>query len=169
MDTLKAPIKIELPPVPGLTLPATAYCVRVAPDVLRHWRDRRQVTTIVPPQPHSGAWRRFQPADMVRLAVIARLVSFGFTIAEAHGIVVKYVDPSFSSVIAICGDCPWFLLRDRLYDFELVVSRERGGEIAVVPRGRRYEDQFSFAWLSLDIYRIASDVEARVADAGARA
>lgn len=113
-----------------MTLPATAYCARVAPDVL----DRRQVTTIVPPQPHSGAWRRFQPADVVRLAVIGRLMTFGFTVAEAHEIVVQYVDRALLAVVSVCGDIPWFLLRSRLYDFQLVVSRERGGEMQLSGR-----------------------------------
>jgi DNA-binding transcriptional MerR regulator len=168
MSDIQIPIKIQLPPVPGLTLPAVAYCARIAPDVLRHWFDRKQVTTIVPPQHAPRAYRRFQPADVVRLAVIGRLVAFGFTLAEAHEIVVQYVDSALWAVVSICGDIPWFLLRGRLYDFELVISRERGGEVSVTRRGRR-DDRPSFAWLTLDVGQICSDVESRVADAGARA
>jgi DNA-binding transcriptional MerR regulator len=162
------PIKIQIPPVPGLTLPAAAFAARVEPDVLRHWMDRKQITTIVPPQPQSGAWRRFQPADVVRISVIGRLVAFGFSVAEAHAIVREYVDSAITSVIAICGDCPWFLLRDRFYDFELAISRERGGEVSVTRRGRR-DDRHSFAWLTVDVGQIAYDAESRVADAGTRA
>jgi DNA-binding transcriptional MerR regulator len=126
----RRPVKIEIPPVPGLTLPAAAYASRVDPVALRHWLDRRQVALLVP-QRSRGAWRRLQPADIVRVAVIGYLVRFGFTVAEAREVVEKHVDRRLFGVVAVCGDIPWPLLRGRLFGLVLEISRQRDGTVVV--------------------------------------
>src|SRR4051794_17486063 len=50
----------------------------------------------------AGCWRRFSAVDVVRLAVLSRLVNHGFTVGEAASVIVRKVDPHLSGLVG-CG------------------------------------------------------------------
>ena len=136
------PVQIKIPPVPGVPVAAAAYAARLTTGALRHGLNDREFAPLVPTQ--ARAWRRMQPADCVRAAVVGCLVKHGFTVPEAVAIVIEQLDPHIEAVIEILADIPWPFLRGRLHGVTVKTSRSK------------------FARLTIDVAAICADVEGRL-------
>ncbi len=115
------------------------------------------------PDRGAGQWRRFAPVDVVRLAVLRRLLAHGFALAEADGVLARSVDRLVFGM-AKCGlDIPAGMLRGRLAGADLLVcrfGREIGVELDYCGHGAAGAAD---TVLTLDLGRIAAEALARLA------
>lgn len=83
----------------------------------------------------ANCWRRFSVVDVVRLAILSRLVNHGFTVSAAAHVIASAVDPRLSGLL-LCGvEPPRSAILDRLAGAALFVSMLESGDrvSAVVP------------------------------------
>lgn len=157
------PIKIDIGPVKGFRLPQAAYAARLTIYALQHLVRRSQVKLLVP-RPGAGGWHVFQPADIVRIAILGRLTTWGLTASEAGDVVESVVDRHLTALVSVCGDVPWSMLHSKFFGYYLTVSRGEAGKIAVSARdlfGER-EATHTTACLTLDVGGIVTDIGERL-------
>ena len=152
------PLALDIPAPEAVTAPVAALAAGVSVDCLRAWL-RNDAVTLLVPRAGRGAWLRVAPVDVVRLAVLGRLVQFGFTVAEAAAIVRDRVDRQIEGVVMVAGDCPWPLLASQFHGRTLLIARDRFGS-ATVSFGRF--SQHAMAALHLNLGAIVAEARRRV-------
>jgi hypothetical protein len=75
-----------------ITFSRAAVAAGLTEKTLRGWLDRGQVILEGDAEREEGAWRRFSILDVVRLAIIGRVVRYGFEVRTAYEIVASTVD-----------------------------------------------------------------------------
>jgi hypothetical protein len=104
-----------------------AYAAGVCPRTFRDWIADGAITLLTP-RSAPGKWLRVSPADIVRLSVAGRLLTFGFTLAEANEIIVKHIDTRIHGAASLAdGGASWHLLENLLRGHAITVSREPHG------------------------------------------
>jgi hypothetical protein len=141
----------------AVTLPVAAYAAGVTPRTFRGWLEGTALVLLVP-RTASGAWLRVAPVDLVRLAVLGRLVQFGFRIAEAGAIVREHIDRQIEAVIMVGGD-----LESKLRGLSLNVSHEPSGlAVSVTTIFGTRPAKHTTAVLSIAVGYLASEARKRV-------
>ncbi len=160
---------LDLGPVPTLTRPLASYAIGVDPRTVRGWVESGALGLLAP-RAEAGKWMRLAPVDVVRLAVFGSLLRWGFTMAEAAGIVAGYVDPHLAGLVLAAGNAPWHLVRNALLGLVLAVSREPDGRVAVSAhcmRGSR-PVWHQNAMLAVNVYQLVQSVHQRARERDTR-
>lgn len=79
-------------PAPEISFGRAALCAGISEKALRGWLDRKLVTLSAESQRAGRGWRRFTVTDVVRIAVMKRIVDFGFGIEVADEMLRRHFD-----------------------------------------------------------------------------
>lgn len=79
---------------PSVTFRDAAHAAGVSTKTLRNWLDRGQITLQKDEERPEGGWRRFTPFDVARVAIMGRIVDYGFSVSAADALMAKYFDCS---------------------------------------------------------------------------
>lgn len=86
---------------PQITFGFAAKAAGISEATLRNWLDRGQVWLEGDDEREEGAWRRFALVDVVRLAIVGRLVGYGLTVEQA----AEYASDAFDGLFRyLCDD-----------------------------------------------------------------
>jgi DNA-binding transcriptional MerR regulator len=144
-----------------VTFSHAARAAGVTDRTLRNWLDRGQVILEGDDGRVGATWRRFSILDVVRLAIIGRLVDYGVPVAEAYEIVADTIDPGLRGLMdrpTTPRDLP-----ELLRNMTVAVSRE-GGTTRKVSFGYQREDPASVAGLQHYIFIRAGEVATAALD-----
>jgi hypothetical protein len=121
-------MKLEVfEPEPGVSVPLAAHAAGVTVKTMRSWLTDNRIVLLVPRR-SAGAWLRLAPIDVVRLAVAAQLLQFGFSIAESNEVLVEHLDRHLLGLSMLGeGGPPWHVLLSQMRGHSLAVSREHDG------------------------------------------
>ena len=98
---------------------------------LRNWLDRGQVLLEGDDEREGGNWRRFSVLDVIRLAIIGRLVAYGLTVTMAYELVADTVDNQTRALIAY-RNTPPRALAAILSGITLAVHKGPADEVHVI-------------------------------------
>jgi DNA-binding transcriptional MerR regulator len=145
---------------PTVTARTTADAAGMTLRSLRNIVDRESFPLMCSSGRAGRSWRRFSAADVVRLAVLRRLMDHGLNVAEGAFILDKSVDGVLFGA-ARCGmDLPARFILYRLDGYRLQVSREADG-FALDAGSRPLPDRL--AAVRLDVEWIAEAALERLA------
>jgi hypothetical protein len=111
-----------------LTVLSAAYVAFVESKVLRNWLDKRGFALVGTPDRGMNDRIRLAPVDVIRVALTGRLLRYGFSLAEAVGILADVL-PRFLPLHAASPDISFDELVEGLADCHFGVIREQGGMV----------------------------------------
>ena len=147
---------------PAIGLPVAAAVADTTPKAVGHWLAGGLALLAAPPRTGRQAHAVY-PLDVIRLAVTARLIEYGFSTVECAEILARSVDRLLEPVAPWCPDS-WPVLRGRVADITIAVSREANG-LAVSLSGPlgTVPAQHGAVAVTVDLFAIASEARARLA------
>lgn len=89
-----------------ITFSRAVQAARMEGNKLRNWLDRDQVTLEAHAERHGRSWRRFTLLDVVRLAIMWRIVEYGFTVEAADEVMVRHFDSGASTLRSVVSGMP---------------------------------------------------------------
>ena len=143
----------------SVRLPRAAYAVGTTPKALSHWL-AAGLPLLAHAERRGGAWHRVAPLDLIRLAVVRRLLPYGFSVAEAEGILARSVDGLLLAYPMSGLPCCWAIVQAKLFGRSLAVSRDPDGRIRVGMD--TLGDARGAERLTLDLQAIAAETRARL-------
>ena len=156
--------------LPRIPAGAAALAAGISVKVLQGWTDpgrapHDRVALLGDPEREPQKWRRFSPIDVVRLAVIGRLLRYGFTVAEANKILADTLDVALFALVSY-RDLPISFVLDRLHNFVIFAARTPTGIVAKW-RNRMAQDAPGDSFLTVDVGLIAEGLRPALKQIGA--
>jgi hypothetical protein len=112
----------------SIPLAQAAGAADLVAKTIRNWLDRGQFTPAHEDEREAGSWRKFSFFDVMRMAVMGRLVSHGFAISEAE----TKADEIVPQLIGRYKRVPVGALAAAMKGKTLAIARARGSETPVV-------------------------------------
>lgn len=128
-------------PAPEISFGRAALCAGVNEKTLRGWLDRKQVTLSAEAGRTGRGWRRFTATDVVRIAIMKRIVDYGFGVEAADAVLCAHFDDAAFTARALAGQFDEStVLQQSLMMALLILCRD--GRVALVRGALPHEPVF---------------------------
>jgi hypothetical protein len=116
-----------------VTFGQAARAAGITEKQLRNWLDKGQVLLIGDDKREQGQWRKFAIIDLIRIASVGRLVSYGVDVSTAYELVRTMVDTAGAPEITALASRLMTPkeLKSMFRGRRMAVSRQPDGELSI--------------------------------------